>query len=670
MPPARRNEQNNEYTGDVFVNPYTFVPFIEPGEAFRGEPAGHEALTAGRYIGEVTVRLTAKAPILLRGITRETADSFPRRDGVPCIPGSSLAGVVRSLHELIAGGCLRVFDHEFTPGYRDIASSRDGSWRLVRVAEVDESGRPTALTVCDEAVWVPARVLATVLGGAHTVVTGARVDVTGSETKEFGKNRGQTVVRREATRGPGAPDPQVTPGDGSVILVTDSGARHPTRDNGHLKYKSFYCATGRLTGRTATVTERAWHDFKISIADTDDMRRARADRTLLPNAPVTKLVEHRYDAHGPKPVGHRHEARPKLFPGQVLWARLDRAGTTATELALSAIWRHPGDHPAGKRVPAALLPCREADDLCPTCRIFGSADVLGGDMEARQRSYRGHVRFSDALADGEVTTRSFNLPPLGSPRPGAGQFYLTSPQSKAVPSRPLREWGSPAADKADRPRRLNGRKQYWLTGRAGERPFFRVDGEFTGTMASKGEAVQTGASFTFTVRFDGLTEAEIGGLLAALNPRKVLGRGNFGIAVGGGQPLGFGACVTEIVGMTVQDARSRYVGGSPPTLNEDTAVEGFRETVAKEVHDQWGLVGKALRLDHVHPADVWYPPKAEIKEGRLTPADLEPGFEFWTQSRGLAHDNRDPDLLRQLPKLEEKNQELPVRTRRDRGKRW
>lgn len=156
MPPRRHEQRNAQQATEVFVNPYTFVPFFEPGNDFRRAPAGHHALNDDCYLGEVTVALTAKAPLLLRGITQENAESFPRRGDLPFIPASSLAGVVRSLHELIAGGCLRVFDDEFTPGYRDLASSRGKDWRLVRVAEVDASGRPTTLSVCEEAVWVPA----------------------------------------------------------------------------------------------------------------------------------------------------------------------------------------------------------------------------------------------------------------------------------------------------------------------------------------------------------------------------------------------------------------------------------------------------------------------------------------------------------------------------------
>jgi hypothetical protein len=68
---------------ETFINPYTFVPFTDPGSGFRKKPAGHDVLADGRYMGEVTVRLTTVSPLLLRGITSDDMEHFPRRDGRP-----------------------------------------------------------------------------------------------------------------------------------------------------------------------------------------------------------------------------------------------------------------------------------------------------------------------------------------------------------------------------------------------------------------------------------------------------------------------------------------------------------------------------------------------------------------------------------------------------------
>ncbi|MCW2914723.1 MAG: CRISPR-associated family protein [Actinomycetia bacterium] len=676
MPETGRAVGNSE---DLFVNPYTFVPFAEPrGEGFRGAPGGHDGLGEGRYLGDIEVRLTTLAPLLLRGVSREDAQGeFPRRElangqRVPFIPGSSLAGVTRSMFEMIAGGCLRVFDDGFVPGYRDQAVAHSPDWTLTRVGSTDGTGRPTGLQLCDPVVWVPAPELAEVLGGPDKVVTGATVEVLRWQKHSFGGG----VERLEANDA-GA----VRAGDDWVVLVTDAKARK--------ERKSYFCAVGRLSrdaGATVTVTDGAWADYLTSVEGTDDVRRARTERTLRLDAPVEAEVFYPF-ANGKRLVGKRHEARPRLFEGQVLWARVERVSrpvsgknmtfTEVTGLALSAIWRHPGVRvrtrdrdTAGERVPPALLPCRDPADLCPACRVFGSVDAEGTegtDGRAEQRSYRGHVRFSDALPQGDAPTRTFHLAPLGAPRPGAGQFYLESGKGgKAAPGRPLREWGS-AADNGE-PRRLNGRKQYWLTARHQDRPLFRVtDGPFDGEMAATAEAVLQQSVFTYTVRFDGLTKAEIGGLLAALSPARVLdglvphadGGADIGIAVGGGRPFGFGACTTRITGLRVDDARSRYLGARRPALEVENALQAFTEAVDDGVRETWPALAAALHLDHVDPGKVWYPPARPIPGGPLRKDDLEPGFEFWKQTRGLQHAHGADPLL-PLPKAADADQELPV----------
>jgi CRISPR-associated protein (TIGR03986 family) len=677
---------------DRFVNPYTFVPFPEIADVpgFRRTPAGHARLAAGRYTGRIEVELTARSPLLLRRVRRSDAGGggahrFPRRvfpgseagdEPVPFLPGSSLAGVVRSLHELLAGGCLRVFDADFRPGYRDPVQARDDDWTLAVVDEAQE-GRPTRLRLCSTVVWVSARRLAELLGGEDKVVTGATVHVSGWEEKKYGKGR-QETWRNEVTK-----DDWVRPGDDWVVLVTDSSARK--------KYKSFLCAVGQLAegderdSLVPGVTDKAWEDFQRSVAGADDVRRARRDKKLRTDKPQPADVTHEY-GDGERLVGKRHEARPVLHRGQVIWVRTAVESTSVglatientviDGMALSHIWRHAGEHPAFERVPPVLHPCQDADQLCPTCRVFGSADTSGsGGPKSDQQAYRGHLRFSDARPLVPVTVREEKLAPLGAPRPGAGQFYLEHRTTRPDPyATPLREWGS----RADTPReggvrRLRGRKQYWLTARHQERPLFRVKNrDWDGKMASTAETVLPDARFGFSVHFSGLDAAELGAVLVALAPQLLLDAGEqgtgVGYAVGGGRPFGFGACTAEISELEIDDSRSRYAGGDPPKVSVTEAVAAFRERVDSGVSATWPAAAAALTLDRVEPGTVWYPPKQPIPSGEIASGKtgLAAGFEFWTQSRGYQEKNGTYPLI-PLPEPTDADQTLPVLGREQRG---
>ncbi|GAA0901303.1 MULTISPECIES: RAMP superfamily CRISPR-associated protein [Streptomyces] len=642
--PSVPPEGRTQYAG--FVNPYTFVPLpeLDGNTAFRRTPHHHDRLGPGRLSGRIDVELTLRAPLLVRGI-RTGEEGFPRRspDGggpaVPFVPGSSLAGAVRSLHELIAGGCLRVFDADFRPGYRDPVRPKGDDWTLALVTGVEHDGRPR-LRVCTRVVWAKAEELVErALGGdARALRTGVRVHI--SDWKREGP--------RDRARGRAIEE--VRQGDGWVVLVGDTGTR--TENDG------FWCAVGELPegpagSQSALPTEEAWENFQRAVADADEVRQDRRDRRRgapAASAPGAgdepELVEVH---HRGRLVGLRHRVTPRLLPGQVVWVRRGRgAEDEVTDLSLAEVWRHHGRFRAGERVPEALLPCEDVDSLCPTCRVFGSADTSEADgPEQRQASYRGHVRFSDAFPTGPSVprTRWADLPPLGRPRPGAGQFYLQPRPQVPLPKEkdgayPLREWGSAADETGGPPRRLRGRKQYWLTGRADKRPYFRVrSGTWEGEMASRAEYVEAGPVFSFSVHVDGLLPEEVGGLLAALDPSLLFGEGT-GYAVGGGRPLGFGACTGRITALELTDAAGRYTTrtGSKAPFDAEEAVAAFRKRVTgelPEVHGTWKAVQSVLTLDRVPSEQVWYPTEQRLIDGDIATGNLEPGFAFWKRSKGI-----------------------------------
>ncbi|MEU3136984.1 TIGR03986 family CRISPR-associated RAMP protein [Streptomyces sp. NPDC006854] len=655
--------------GDTFVNPYTFVsmPKGEPGAGWRREPAGHDRFAEECYSGVVEVELTARSPLLLRQVYADAEGRFPRRtvagfEGrVPYLPGSSLAGAVRSLHETLAGGCLRVFDGDFRPGYRDQVRARPPGWRLARVDEVDEDGRPTRMQLCTRApVWVESAALHRALGGAKNLRTGARVTVDGPGEEVFGRRQ---VEEPELVRG----------GGDWVVLVTDAGTRRKTRRNpagGAPLRGRYFCAAGQLDGtvRAAVFDDGVWEGFLDSVDGTNDLREFRQDPAGDDSRPCWKQVRHPGDG---ALLGSRIAARRRLYADQVVWVLPEMSGESLVvrDMALAVVWRHAGGvDKARQRVPAHALACTSPGALCPSCRVFGSADTAarGGRGRAEQNAYRGHVRFGDGLPREAYETRQEYLPPMGAPKPGAGQFYLNRDQGSegatadGVNARPLREWGSEGDN--GRRRGLRGRKQYWLTGTSGNRPYFRASSqkprvfheevyEPDNSMLSRGESVPEGAVFTARVHFENLGEADLGGLLCALDPALLLasdgdpeqdtdgGRVEYGWAVGGGRPLGFGTVTSRVSITALDDAASRYLGGPGPVVEVSRAVRAFRRTASTELKDIWKRqLAKVLRLDWAAPHQVWYPPAGQLPEPNapLHPQALLPSFTFWKETTGGA----------------------------------
>ncbi|WP_411129742.1 TIGR03986 family CRISPR-associated RAMP protein [Streptomyces sp. x-19] len=688
--------EGKRVTREEFVNPYTFVqlPKGEPDAGWRAAPAGHGRLAEGRYSGVLEVELTARSPLLLRNVYAGDDGVFPRRSisgfegPVPYLPGSSLAGAVRSLHETLAGGCLRIFSDNFRPGYRDQVQKRPPGWRLARVDEVDENGRPLRMQLCSQPpVWVESAALHSALGDADSLRTGARVTLL---------SRGTEVLEREQLE-----DPNLVRAHGNwVVLLTDAQTRRKSRKNpaGGAKLRGrYFCATGELedTVRGVVFPEGVWEGFLDAVDDTKDMREFRQKPGREDDKPHWVDVLHPRDKGL---LGRRIAARRRVYPDQVVWVLPEVGGETlltVRDIALSVVWRHVGGvDKAGRRVPEHALACTDSRHLCPSCRVFGSADTEGdgGKGRAEQTAYRGHVRFGDAVPREAYATKQEWLPPMGAPKPGAGQFYLNrdqgSEEKTAVEqhAQPLREWGSEGDGKG--PRGLRGRKQYWLTGTPGERPYFRASAakptvfhedvhEPGNQMLTQGQSVRAGSVFTARVHFENLSDADLGGLLCALDPALLLrsydgeapqGEGpEYGWAVGGGRPLGFGTVTSRVCVVWLDDASSRYLGEVTPSLDVEEAVAAFRRTASRELKDVWKRqLTKVLRLDWAAPHRVWYPPAGWLPEqgDPLDPKVLSPSFTFWKETAGgRAKDARFP--YRQLPSSASPRPEMTVIPQRE-----
>ncbi|MGH3692487.1 MAG: hypothetical protein ACRDRX_00515 [Pseudonocardiaceae bacterium] len=634
---------------DQFVNPYTFVSFPEELAA-RSAPHGHGG-DAQLWSGTIGITIKARTPVLVRGTCGADETTLPHRPGPggtpqQIIPGSSLHGAVRALHETLTGSCLRVFDQNFSPVYRDIAADTH-LLRLALVTEVDDDGRPICFQLCSrpsdprkaQKERIHHGILST-LGGPDRLVSGARLGLTMGD-------KGVTAAWED-------------PGGEWVVFISDSGARSG----------SYHAAVRRLCADPSpTLGDAAWQDFLAAVQHTDDLRSAQEADTHL--APVT------WPHEGGITVGQRYRASTRLRVGQPVWLRLNGRGSDVVQLQLAQIWRHrgttardPGARAAGEnaikdrsghRVPAGALACTEATKLCPSCRLLGAADTREEDKRkdekegrpvrrrpADQQSYRGHVRFSDAVRSDKTTSLRVVLPPLGAPHPGAGQFYLerrdTAEGDGGRP--PLREWGS-AADQPEPPRPLRGRKFYWHTSgvegvsplRGKARPHHLTDHLALTTRAA---AFPHHTEFVATITVVDVDLEQLGSLLAALQPAAVLDRDNLVVHLGGGRSLGYGSCEISIDQNRTWLWRSatRYGASADPTDADEirrAAIAAFRAAAPAEVQRTWPALATALILDHVPPDRVWYPPGApwsarKTDEGKQ---EFDEGYAFWQQTSGL-----------------------------------
>ncbi len=680
-----------------FVNPYTFVGI---GESPNRQPApGHDGSSCAidhgdvRVSGAIDVQWTLRTPMLLPATARE--EGWVGVDARLRVPGSSLKGSVRSLHEAMFNGCLRAIDEGFVPGYRAPATA-DSGWRLAILLGTDSKGiYRFQLCTEEDLTFIEATSLARKWPHGRSPRTGEIVQI-GAEIEWTNLNRWEISKVEELN--------VVTPTNGSktmtdlfslgdwIFLVTDLGARHPIKRNGS-PGRCFW-AGSRLSSDTVSLDPQvrpgaeAMAEFEHAVAGSEDRRiLEREDRRRHgSNKPHihAKWREERSFAdvewQGRK-IGVRARHTGFLFRGDVVWVKAD--GGQVTKLKLSQIWRTTGTGAVGARLNGAepcLTRTEHHEKLCLSCATFGAADTGGSRRgKGEQIAYAGHVRFGTATSIEPVRLQSIELAPLSAPHPGNGMFYLELPQriphNRNVNDIPTR-WGSSTDARGSVP--LRGRKFYWhsdpseqvrywenVNGRRALPRYEATAKQRVGDMSRAAELVPAGTVLRATVTVDGLPRRYALALLLALEPGRlaaVYGRQPNDIAVhlGGGKPFGLGTALVTATAH-LHPARLRYTESQPD-------LQWPSEVTLEDLDDLETLAGggmraglpSVMRLLDVTGLEGWdhlvaYPPGAEWSE--FGTQEFRTSYKFFTVANGERLRQR-TNPWHPLPHVHERNDQL------------
>ncbi len=526
-----------------FVNPYTFVPL--PRKVMRGQPPGHDPgpdEARERYVGALEVTWRIQSPLAI------PTEEWGSIGGDVRIPGSSIKGAVRSTHEMLFGGCLRQVDLGYRPIYRQLPDSSvlDG-WRLAVVLDDDE------VLLCEKEdpkrrSSIDSKALCERVGDRAR--TG---DVIAVNSDDDWKDRSELRVaeRFQVLQRPAEVSGYDDLAGCYVVLITKKGAR---RDAVRAKW---YWSLGKLTRERATISSQATRDFSWAMMEA----RPDGERWIDVFRGKTKLGQAR---------GNKHA----LEPGSVIWVKVRDGEVTA--IKLSQFWRERSKECLGTRIPQETQPCDDENlRLCPSCSVFGSADTLNDKAitderrrEGDQRSYAAHVRFGSAVGV-DLQGDEVPLAPLGQPHLGAGLTYLEPTSPATAPASGDERWSRWDSDGKQK-RQLRGRKFYWHsdperqldhlqhTQGVGDVPGRHLKREHHGAeMCTKAQLV-TGGTFRQTITFDGLDQFGVASLLAALQPGRLLGDGEFALHLGRGKPLGLGSVTAEITAARITTVAARY----------------------------------------------------------------------------------------------------------------
>lgn len=160
-----------------FVNPYNFVSLQPMNPTARQTPVFHSGASHASdetlYSGRLVCTLIALSPIFipdhekLREVTlppfmkngvrinrpshrhKVYEHFFGQEDGIPMIPGTSLKGVIRSVAEAAANGCLAIFLGQYSPRPK---SNKEGKGKYLSPFDLEPVVKKLNLQPCSQVV--------------------------------------------------------------------------------------------------------------------------------------------------------------------------------------------------------------------------------------------------------------------------------------------------------------------------------------------------------------------------------------------------------------------------------------------------------------------------------------------------------------------------------------
>lgn len=604
--------------------PYNFVPLPEKVLAVdigilvdgtRIKPwERHDEYVHGTFSGWIDLELQTLTPLYIRAARRRDGEWDDRQsrlrpepyaaiDGRPVIPGSSLRGAMRTLVEILSFAKIRPVSRA-RPFFRDISPSRISTeYRQYFVDDLGSIHSGIDIETDD-------RVTRTANGYSARVRAGF---VKGREIRECGVARVESRLivdelgeQTHTGTGPMAmPNPKLQ--YLNVYIDADAAANdyffcRKTTDAGKMHHPHLYLrfrkvrdlsasAAAGLQAATLVITGRAPNKH-LEFAFLDE---PGADSIHIPASiwdrfhdddQMTQWQQGAFSRDLPKNSGRRRpgymrDGEPVFFLTDDL-SKSDENPAGLVFLGRAQMFRLPYDLSPEQLVPAHL---RDAPlDLAEA--VFGRAgNVTGMDREA----IKGRLFFEDAIATGNGPWTEEVIVPrvLSAPKPTTFQHYLT--QDGSQDGKNLKTYL-----KGDRTA-IRGHKLYWHRWEAssGIGQVRETEGQANllqdlqtpephDTQHTVIQPIKTGVSFTGRVRFENLTEIEVGALLSALQlPEDCAHK------LGMGKSLGLGS-VRITARLRLVDRPNRYASWGACGIVDDDGVrfrDAFTMTVQKHADD-------------------------------------------------------------------------------------
>jgi len=551
-----------------FVNPYNFVPLI--GNVSR-RPADSHELWKG-HSGRIRCLLKLKTPFFFPDSEQQEKNAdghewlylLRNSENHAIIPGSELKGAFSNVAEALANGCVRIFDDALHFGYRPPPNK---FLNIKRRQKVWEAGIVKRLPTRDK----PGKI--------------ARCQVAKVRFRKPVKKRSWQDDVKDALNGEQLDLKVVGRG---FLPWAKRGDTSGNTSAGHMKItdvpdvKKYKAAKKSQRWFFDEDPEDKWFGFTPKVAEnynavhaTGFQMDARDNSFRIIRTVDEEKVLHKWALPEDDPkqgIGGLRPHRKPLSVGDLVYCVLstpfdemedEERETDAVKMLLAAeVGRVRYQHGVADGLPEQFKPCSDIEKLCPVCRLWG---YVMPDKEQKQyeeeKNLQGFIRFSTAHTVSPLKKTDIEanvtLSPLAQPHASAMSFYLQEPNN------PHKAGSYGKQNEISRPFSLRGRKFYWHQEPKGQWSDTRDNGQPKQDSQNKTvELLKEGTTFTFTVEFDNLSDADLGLLLLTLQP-SLLGEENVSSIqlyhhLGMGKPLGLGSAGVVVDKLTLINRALRY----------------------------------------------------------------------------------------------------------------
>lgn len=524
------------------IAPYNFVELPDKIVPAELEPDGklrdNNRYYSDRHTGRIECTLTTSSPLYIRcGLTQEefkdgkeakNLPDFYYIDPItkkPVLPGSSLRGMLRNLIEIITFSKISQISDFKRLFFRAVATlPKDDSLAQAYRQYIDSSKVKAGYLKRDGDIWKITSAKENKVNNSLTSFAWVKEEYLSSadfpELKRFDDSgylpQNIQISYQKITKPKGryiAEDvtiPKQYPLNQGTLVT--SGNMKETSDSESESIRTYQCV----------VFAPNPHPNKTYIIDPDAI-----DHYL--NALTDFQKEPPFD----KKLGMLQEGHPVFYcqPQQ---------GNVVTLFGHSPYFRIPyspdGDGKAATVVDFIPEHLRDDSVIDIAEAIFGFARHTQ-QPEGKEQSRAGRIYVSDATCEtssDQVFMNQGVITPkiLASPKPTTYQHYLVQPEETNADKSKLKHYASQPTEETV----IRGHKLYWHKGSNPDIQHPKPDkNEDTQTQI---KPINPGVKFKFTIRFENLTNVELGALIWILD---IAQNDNYRLSLGMGKPLGMGA---------------------------------------------------------------------------------------------------------------------------------